>query len=67
MNQELNIEQRVEQLEKKVAAFEGLVQTQLQNLNLDLETNLPQYLKDLDVREGSFTHDLVKVIISNFQ
>lgn len=65
MNQGLNLEQRVEQLEKKVAVLEELVQTQPQKLTL--KANLPQYLKDLDIREGSFTHDLIKIIISSFE
>lgn len=64
------LSKKVRDLEKRVAELEEKLQKQPQKLTLNVESlkaNLPPYLKDLDIREGSFTHDLIKVIISSFE
>lgn len=53
--------------EKKETALEVPVQEQLsRKITEKLNTNLPLYLKNLDVKEGSITHDVVVTVIGVF-
>ena len=52
---------------KKEAALEVPIQEQLVKKVIEkLNTNLPLYLKDLDIKEGSITHDVIMATIVTY-
>ncbi|WP_132247555.1 hypothetical protein [Marinisporobacter balticus] len=62
-----NIEKRVSKIEKKIAELEGRVQVQPKEFDTEsfiqtVKVNLPPFLNNIDVSEGSITNDILRTI-----